>query len=80
MTKEKKNDKLTLMEKEILTTQECCVLLGVSESNLRKMMNAKKDPIPYSQLSSGKRGTVRFLRESVIKWVKSRENKKTKNK
>lgn len=70
-------------EKEILTTQECCVLLGVSESNLRKMMNDKKNPIPFSQLSSGKRGAVRFLRDSVIKWVKSRgsrRNKKQKRK
>ena len=72
------------MEKEILTTQECCVLLGVSESNLRSMMNDKINPIPYSQLSSGTRGTVRFLQRSVIEWVKSREVdsslKKKKNK
>ncbi|MBF0505926.1 MAG: helix-turn-helix domain-containing protein [Nitrospirae bacterium] len=61
------------MEKEILTTQECCVLLGVSESNLRTMMKEKTNPIPYSQLSSGERGTVRFLKSSVIDWVKSRE-------
>ncbi len=61
------------MEKEILTTQECCALLGVSESNLRTMMKDKNNPIPYAQLSSGSRGTVRFLRSSVIEWVKSRE-------
>lgn len=66
------------MDKEILTTQECCALLGVSESNLRKMMTDKHNPIPYSQLSSGKRGTVRFLRSRVIEWVSSREVKKRK--
>lgn len=63
------------MEKEILTTQECCALLGVSESNLRKMMKDKRNPIPFAQLSSGKRGTVRFVKSSVIKWVESREIK-----
>jgi predicted DNA-binding transcriptional regulator AlpA len=66
------------MEKEILTFQECCVLLSVSESNLRKMMNSKENPIPYSQLASGERGTIRFLRDKVIKWVESRELKKKK--
>lgn len=64
------------MDKEILTTQECCALLGVSESNLRKMMNDKMNPIPYAQLSSGERGTVRFVKSSVIKWVESRETKR----
>ncbi len=61
------------MEKEILNTQECCALLGVSESNLRKMMSDDENPIPYSQLSPGKRGTVRFLKSRVIEWVGSRE-------
>jgi predicted DNA-binding transcriptional regulator AlpA len=64
------------MDKEILTTQDCCALLAVSESNLRTMMNDKNNPIPYSQLSSGSRGTVRFLKSSVIEWVKSREVKR----
>lgn len=66
------------MDEKILTTQECCALLGVSESNLRKMMNDKNNPIPYSQLSSGKRGTVRFLGSRVIEWVASREVTKRK--
>ncbi len=64
------------MENEILTFQECCVLLHVSESNLRKMMNETKNPIPFSQLASGERGTIRFLRHKVIEWVESREVKK----
>lgn len=68
------------MDKEILTTQECCVLLGVSESNLRTMMNDKVNPIPYSQLSGEERGTVRFLKSRVIEWVRDREVRKSKKK
>lgn len=61
------------MEKEVLTIQECSLFLGVSESNIRKMMKEKDNPIPYSHLSSGTKGTVRFLKKRVLEWIESRE-------
>jgi len=64
------------IDEEILNTHDCCLLLGISESNLRTMMKDKINPIPYSQLSKGARGTIRFLKSSVIEWVKSREIRK----
>jgi predicted DNA-binding transcriptional regulator AlpA len=64
-----------MLDKEILTFQECCVLLDISESILRRLMKDKTDPIPFSYLTPGKGGTVRFLQSEVIIWLKKRKGK-----
>lgn len=61
-----------MQDKEILTFQECCVLLSISESVLRGLMKEQDDPIPFSYITPGKGGTARFLKSEVTEWLKKR--------
>lgn len=63
-----------MTDKEILTFQECCDVLNVDELNLICFMRRKKQPLPFSQLYDAiKPDGVRFLRSSVIEWLRSLE-------
>ncbi len=57
------------MDDEILSKKEAAKFLKISVSNLSRLMKEKK--IPYSKVN----GRVLFLKEDLIKWVKSKRVK-----
>lgn len=57
------------MNDEILGKKEAAKFLKISVSNLSRLMKEKK--IPYSKVN----GRVLFLKEDLIKWVKSKRVK-----
>jgi len=57
------------MENEILTKKEAAQFLKVSISHLSNLM--KKKEIPYSKTNK----KVLFIKEDLIKWVKSKRVK-----
>lgn len=59
---------------DVLTESQCARLLGVSPSTLENMRRAGNGP-PYSRISSGKKGGVRYLRPRVMEWLAEREVK-----
>lgn len=54
------------MVNEILNKKEAAEFLRISISNLERLMKEKK--IPHSKIN----GRVLFLKEDLLKWVKSK--------
>ena len=60
------------MENEILSKKEAAQFLRISISTLDRLMKEKK--IPYAKINK-KRRKVLFLKEDLLKWVKSKRVK-----
>ena len=57
------------MDDDVLTKKEAAKYLKISISTLDRLMKEKK--IPYSKIN----GRVLFLKEDLLKWVKSKRVK-----
>ena len=58
----------------VLTEAQCARLLSISPSTLENLRRSGEGP-PYSRISSGKKGGVRYLRSRVLEWLAEREVK-----
>lgn len=56
------------MERELLTRDEVCEMLGIRYGTLRKFV--KYYQMPYVDWDFGKK---RFLKSSILKWLKQHE-------
>ncbi len=63
---EKKLEEQNLLEKEVLTMAEACLLLDISSSHLYKLTSSKKIP-HYCPM--GKK--LYFLREELLQWMQT---------
>lgn len=60
------------MEKELMTRTEVCEMLGIKYVTLSKYI--KYGGLPYVEWDFGRK---RFLRSSIISWLKSNEKRNT---
>lgn len=60
------------MDKEIMSKKEAAEFLRISVSTLERLMRENK--IPYAKINK-KRRKVLFLKEDLLKWVKSKRVK-----
>ena len=61
-----------MMDREILNKKEAAEFLRMSVSTLERLM--KEGKIPYAKINTTRR-KVLFLKEDLIKWVKSKRVK-----
>ena len=60
------------MTGEILTAEEAAVLLCVSQQTLKTWRREGHGP-PWSRISDGPKGSIRYRRDAIYEWIEARE-------